>query len=68
MNFGCGKDIVVYVPTKYDYKEMKVRCGSTSYNGGVNQCEDCANRTGYIPLPYEDEGDMEWYDRVTGEY
>jgi len=62
--YGCGKKITVYIPTKYSHKEIEVDCGSTAYNGGINQCDDCASRTGPIPLPYEDEGDMEWDDRI----
>ena len=64
MNYGCGKTIIVYVPTRYSSKEHETICGSTSYNGGVNQCDNCAKRTGYIPLPYEDEGDLEYDDRI----
>ena len=66
MEYGCGKEIIVYVPTKYSSTEHKTVCGSTSYNGGVNQCDECADRTGHIPLPYEDEGDLEYDDRING--
>jgi hypothetical protein len=66
--FGCGKEITVYIPTKYSCREITAKCGSTSYNGGVNQCEECEEKHN-VPLPYEDEGDLEWYDRTTnGEY
>lgn len=64
--YGCGKEITVYVPTKYSSKEHQTVCGSTSYNGGVNQCDDCANKSGPIPLPYEDEGDLEYDHRING--
>lgn len=38
----CGKKIQVYVPTKYDYKEITVSCGSTSPHGTPWLCDDCA--------------------------
>ena len=62
--FGCGKEITVYIPTRYDYKAHKTVCGSTAYNGGVNQCDECADKHD-VPLPYEDEDDMAWFERVT---
>lgn len=66
MEYGCGKQIEVTVPTKYSCKTYTTRCGSTAYDGGVNQCDDCAKRTGDIPLPYEDEGDLEYDHRIRG--
>lgn len=63
--FGCGATITVSYPSGHSYKERKTWCGSTSYYGGVNQCEECIKRTGPIPDAEEDEGDMEWYERVT---
>ena len=62
-NHGCGETIEVYVPRGYDYKARNVECGSTAYDGGVNQCDACAAK--YTPpLPYEDEGDMEYSERI----
>ena len=61
--FGCGKEIVVYIPTRYDYKERKAVCGSTAYDGGVNQCEECESKHN-VPTPYEDEDDMAWFERT----
>jgi hypothetical protein len=61
---GCDESIEVYIPKGYSYKAVMVRCGSTAFDGGVNQCERCAARTGPLPLPDEDEGDMEFYERT----
>ncbi len=38
---GCNCEIEVYVPTKYDYKAVKTRCGSTGYYGDPNFCDKC---------------------------
>lgn len=64
MRFGCNKEIEVSVPSGWDYKMIKTRCGSTSYTGGVNQCDECSKREdmSYVQ-PYEDESDMDWYER-----
>jgi hypothetical protein len=61
--FGCGKEIVVYIPTKYSCREITAKCGSTAYDGGVNQCEECENKHN-VPMPYEDEDDMAWFERT----
>ena len=61
--YGCGQPVTIYVPRKWDFKPMVFKCGSTSYTGGVNQCQECATKHS-VPLPYEDEGDMEWHERV----
>lgn len=53
--YGCGERITVYVPTRYDYKAREVECGSTGYNGDVNQCEICARTR--RPPPTPDYGD-----------
>jgi hypothetical protein len=39
---GCRKEIQVFVPRGYDYKEITTRCGSTGYYGYPDFCEDCA--------------------------
>lgn len=62
--FGCGKEITVYIPTRYDYKARKTTCGTTAYDGGVNQCRECEDKHN-VPTPYEDEDDMAWYERAT---
>lgn len=60
---GCDASIEVYVPRGYGYKPMQVRCGSTAFDGGTNQCEACA--TQYTPpLPHADEGDLEYFERT----
>ncbi len=64
MRFGCNKAITVYVPTRYSFKEHPTRCGSTAHDGGVNQCEECAAKLN-VPIPMDDEGDMEWFERVS---
>jgi len=62
--FGCDKEITVMVPRGYSYREYVTRCGSTAYDGGVNQCDDCAAKLGTPPTPREDEGDLEYDDRI----
>ena len=39
--YGCGKKMSAFVPKGYGYKEIPVECGSTAYDGSVNQCEKC---------------------------
>ena len=39
--YGCGKNMSAFVPKGYGYKEIPVECGSTAYDGSVNQCEKC---------------------------
>ncbi len=63
--YGCGVEMTVFVPRGYGYKEIKVRCGSTAHDGGVNQCEDCEKRH-HIKPPDEDESDMDWFERQEG--
>jgi hypothetical protein len=38
----CGKEITVYIPRGYSYREVTVSCGTTSPHGWPYQCEDCA--------------------------
>jgi hypothetical protein len=38
---GCNKQIEVSVPTKYDYKIIKTRCGATSPYGDPWLCDKC---------------------------
>jgi rRNA maturation protein Nop10 len=62
----CGKKFGVTIPTRYSAKVVMLPCGSTSIYGGVNQCPECeAKQRKPIPAAYEDEGDMEWYERVS---
>ena len=59
--YGCDKEIMVCVPRgPYDAKSMTVRCGSTAYDGGVNQCVECARKHPQGPVP--EYGDIEHYD------
>lgn len=55
--FGCGKKITVYVPKGWDYRPIKVECGSTSHWGGVNQCEHCSQTKAQPRVP--EYGDVE---------
>jgi len=52
--YGCGKAITTYVPRGHGYKEVSAECGSTAYDGSVNQCDDCAAK---IPQPSPHEED-----------
>lgn len=65
--FGCGLPITVYIPKGFSYVERTVECGSTAYDGNVNQCDDCAEK---YPLSAvrDDEGDMEWFERQGQDY
>jgi hypothetical protein len=58
--FGCGKKVYVYNPPSY--KEREVECGSTAYDGNVNQCSECEEKHSVSPVR-DDEGDMEWFER-----
>jgi hypothetical protein len=56
--------MTVYVPRGYGYKPMQVRCGSTAFDGGVNQCDQCAGINPAPPPPLDDEmGDMEYAEQ-----
>lgn len=48
MSAGCGKTITEYVPRGYDYKEIKVKCGSTSPDGYPWQCPACERKNAHI--------------------
>ena len=61
---GCGKKFTVFVPRGYSYREMEVECGSTAYDGGVNQCGECDHKP--MPVPDEDESDMDYFERTEG--
>ena len=61
--YGCGQPVTVYVPRKWDFKPMVFKCGSTSYTGGINQCEECATKHS-VSEPREDESDMDWFERT----
>jgi hypothetical protein len=60
--FGCGCNIEVTVQRGYGHTIKVVECGSTAYDGGINQCEECEIEHPYS-MPDEDEGDLEWFDR-----
>lgn len=44
----CRKEMTAYVPTKYDYKEVKVKCGNTSPSGYPYQCDECAEKNQHV--------------------
>lgn len=46
--FGCGKKFSTWVPRGYDYKEIKVECGSTSPSGDPYQCDDCYDKHEHV--------------------
>ena len=62
-NHGCGKVLELYSRRGRAYLAP---CGSTSESGGVNQCEDCERHLGAPPDALEDEGDLEYDNRVYG--
>lgn len=37
----CNNMVSQFVPRGYSYREVKLRCGSTSIHGDVLLCEDC---------------------------
>lgn len=37
----CENMVVQMVPRGYGYREVSLRCGSTSIHGGTLQCEHC---------------------------
>jgi hypothetical protein len=55
--YGCDTPMTVYIPRGFDYKPVEVRCGSTAYDGGVNQCDKCSAAPGLRPPRTPDEGD-----------
>ena len=63
----CENGIVQYVPTRYDYKEVKGRCGQTGQYGDPVYCDSCSARharAGHAPwecshgVDLRDEGAM----------
>ena len=38
---GCTNMVDQVVPTKYDYKVIEMKCGSTGIDGQGLYCEDC---------------------------
>ena len=38
---GCGKDITIFVPRGYDYKEIPFKCGNTGLHGSPEFCPEC---------------------------
>lgn len=37
----CNNTLIQYVPKGWDYKGIKMRCGSTSIHGTALYCEQC---------------------------
>lgn len=69
--FGCGKDISVFVPSRLAHlgqsgKMRQFKCGSTAYDGGVNQCTACTEKHP-VSLPHEEESDLDWFERQQGD-
>lgn len=40
----CKNLVSQWVPKGYDYKEIKLSCGSTDIHGGTLFCEECFER------------------------
>lgn len=55
--YGCDKLFTVTVPRGYSYRTVQVRCGSTAYNGDVNQCDRCGADPAKRPPPTPEYGD-----------
>lgn len=57
----CNNMVDQNVPTKYSYKVVTLRCGSTSIYGDMLLCEECAKT---VPNPpahtYEDAGEEDF--------
>lgn len=39
---GCGKPIVISVPTRHSHKLIESACGAISYYGYPDYCDDCS--------------------------
>jgi len=37
----CPNEIVQFVPTQYDYKQVKGKCGQTGITGDPVYCDSC---------------------------
>jgi hypothetical protein len=60
---GCGKKMKEYVPRGYDYKEITVRCGSTSPYGSPWLCDKCEEIHGHRDWRREaEEAGEQWDD------
>ena len=40
----CDNTVIQNVPTKYDYKQVESRCGTTGIHGQQLQCERCEGK------------------------
>jgi len=65
--YGCGKKFETAVPTRFSCKTVMATCGSTAWNGGVNQCDACATKQELMPPPTPDYGDDD-YDDYSSRY
>lgn len=52
---GCNKDIQVFVPKGFDYKEITVKCGSTSPTGNPYLCDKCGKENQDVDWRHEAE-------------
>lgn len=39
----CENKVSFWVPSGYNYRETKVKCGNTDPHGGRTICEECAS-------------------------
>lgn len=65
--FGCGVRFETTIPRGYSYRTIEVECGSTSYTGGVNQCDKCADEHPVSEPLDDEESDMNWFERQGGD-
>jgi hypothetical protein len=40
----CSNSVIQVVPTRYDYKEVKMKCGDTSIHGEPLLCDHCLDK------------------------
>ena len=40
----CKKLFKTYIPSGYASKEITVKCGTPSYDGGINMCIECEEK------------------------
>lgn len=59
---GCGKEIDYSVPTKYSYKTIKYKCGSTGIDGFPVFCGECAEKHKNVDWRAEAEANGENFD------
>jgi len=59
---GCNEPMQTYVPRGYDYKQITVRCGSTSPDGAPWLCAECEPKYTHVDWRREAELAGEQWD------